>query len=64
MDRDHDPLCPQAPCCCETIARVRSEEKGIAQGIWRVNLPLIERRNYDGGYDDGYADACTGRPHR
>lgn len=65
---EHDHMCPALSqdshhaewCKCELISRVRSEEKGIFQGIWQANLRPLEVRNYQ----QGYQDAIDGKPPR
>ena len=62
---NHDPCCPvttTAEACpiCDIIRTVRSQEKDIADGIWRDNLASISKRNYL----DGYRDAEHLRPPR
>jgi hypothetical protein len=57
----HDPACclddmPTTECpVCASITLARSEERAKATESWKVNLPLIERRNYDQGFHDGRA---------
>lgn len=55
----HDPACclsdmPATECpVCDSIALARGEEREKATASWKLNLPLIERRNYEQGYHDG-----------
>ena len=53
----HDRCCPlddgPEPCVvCEAITKARGEEKDIAAGVWKVNLPLIVTDRYRQGYRD------------
>jgi hypothetical protein len=52
---EHDPHCLLNPCICGILTAARSEERAKFQDIWKVNLPLIEHRNYKRGYHDGLA---------
>jgi hypothetical protein len=55
----HDPACclsdmPATECpVCESITLARDEERAKYQEVWKTNLPLIERRNYEQGFHDG-----------
>ena len=56
----HDRCCPldgpALDCAvCDAIAAARSEEKRIFTDVWKLNLPLVEQRNYLAGYADGAA---------
>ena len=55
----HDRCCPvdnlPGDDCliCEAIVAARQEEITARNEIWRVNLPLVVKRNYERGYRDG-----------
>jgi hypothetical protein len=54
----HDRCCPledaSLECAvCDAIAAARAEEIEARNLIWKINLPIIERRNYEQGFHDG-----------
>lgn len=58
----HDVQCPRATdtvikpkdCIyCYHLKLARNEELDKFNETWRVNLPLIEKRNYERGFKDG-----------
>jgi hypothetical protein len=54
---EHDPHCLLNPCICGILTAARSEERAKFQDIWKVNLPLVEHRNYKRGWDDAKAQS-------
>ena len=59
----HDPFCPVSTTritdcpLCALLKAARDAERDVYQRSWKVNLPLIERRNYI----QGWTDAINGR---
>ena len=65
-ENGHDIQCPRAndtvvkpwDCVyCYHLKLARGEEIAKFNDVWKLNMPLIEKRNYERGLKDGQAGA-------
>jgi len=53
---EHEPECPNDPCCCLIIDKVRKQVIQQYNDTWHINLTRIG----EGNYAKGYLDALDG----